>query len=219
MHPPSSFVTVDLEWKVLYVSSAENADQDQVLEEVMVGPVPVGVNKFVLQSAAPDVSQIPEEDIIGVTVILITCTYREQEFVRVGYYVNNEYAEPFDPDHPPRPVDLLKLVRNILADKPRVTRFPIDWGMGMGVEGGQQQQVTEEEAAAEGVVDFDALDQQQDGEEEEEEEEEEEGEAEDDRELEGGEESEEGSVVQGDDAMAMELSSPVPRAQMREGTV
>jgi hypothetical protein len=34
---------------VVYVSSAEDAEQDQVLEEVMVGPVPVGINKFVLQ--------------------------------------------------------------------------------------------------------------------------------------------------------------------------
>lgn len=34
---------------MLYVSSAEDAEADQVLEEVMVGPVPVGVNKFVLQ--------------------------------------------------------------------------------------------------------------------------------------------------------------------------
>lgn len=37
---------------MLYVSSAEDAEQDQVLEEVMVGPVPVGVNKFVLQVRA-----------------------------------------------------------------------------------------------------------------------------------------------------------------------
>jgi hypothetical protein len=63
-----------------------------------------------------------------VTVVLITCSYREQEFVRVGYYVNNEYEEEYDPEHPPRPVDVAKLQRNILADKPRVTRFPINWG-------------------------------------------------------------------------------------------
>lgn len=198
-HPPNPHT--DLEWKVLYVSSAENAEQDQVLEEVMVGPVPVGVNKFVLQSEAPDVSRIPEEDIIGVTVILITCSYREQEFVRVGYYVNNEYAEAFDPENPPRPVDLSKLVRNILADKPRVTRFPVDWGLGAGMEGGQQPQVTEEEAAAEGVVDFDALEQQED-----EEDEDEEGE-EGDRDVEGEEDSDEPGGLQGG-AMDMEMASP-----------
>jgi len=42
-------VYIDLEWKVLYVGSAEDVEHDQVLEEVMVGPVPVGINKFVLQ--------------------------------------------------------------------------------------------------------------------------------------------------------------------------
>lgn len=182
----------DLEWKVLYVSDAEDAEQDQVLEEVMVGPVPVGVNKFVLQSAAPDVSRIPEVDIIGVTVILITCSYREQEFVRVGYYVNNEYSEPFDPENPPRPVDMSKLVRNILADKPRVTRFPVDWGLGMEA----QPQVTEEEAAAEGVVDFDALD-QQGGEEEEEDEDQD-------------QDSDEPGELQGGGAMGMDMDVASP---------
>lgn len=42
-------VVLDLEWKVIYVGSAEDQSQDQVLEEVLVGPVPVGVNKFLLQ--------------------------------------------------------------------------------------------------------------------------------------------------------------------------
>jgi hypothetical protein len=44
----------DLEWKVVYVGSAEDTTQDQTLDEVMVGPVPVGVNKFVLQADAPE---------------------------------------------------------------------------------------------------------------------------------------------------------------------
>ena len=60
---------------------------DQVLDEVAVGPVPVGVNKFVLQADAPDPSTIPQQDILGVTVVLVTCSYLNQEFCRVGYYV------------------------------------------------------------------------------------------------------------------------------------
>eukprot|EP00555_Chaetoceros_dichaeta_P008417 CAMPEP_0198255008 /NCGR_PEP_ID=MMETSP1447-20131203/5238_1 /TAXON_ID=420782 /ORGANISM="Chaetoceros dichaeta, Strain CCMP1751" /LENGTH=120 /DNA_ID=CAMNT_0043941275 /DNA_START=321 /DNA_END=680 /DNA_ORIENTATION=+ len=83
----------DLEWKVVYVGSAENSTHDQTLDEILVGPVPVGVNKFILQADAPDPSTIPSTDILGVTVILVTCSYREEEFVRVGYYVNNEYME------------------------------------------------------------------------------------------------------------------------------
>ena len=50
-----------------------------------------------------------------------------QEFIRVGYYVNNEYSEPFEPENPPNPVDIKLLYRNILADQPRVTRFAINW--------------------------------------------------------------------------------------------
>jgi histone chaperone ASF1 len=122
-------LTDDLEWKVLYVGSAEDTSHDQVLDEILVGPIPVGINKFVLQADAPDISAIPEGDVLGVTVVLVTCSYREKEFVRVGYYVNNEYSEPFDEEvGPPKPLDMSKVRRHVLAEKPRVTRFPISWG-------------------------------------------------------------------------------------------
>jgi histone chaperone ASF1 len=70
---------------------------------------------------------IPETDLIGVTVVLIVCSYNEQEFVRVGYYVNNEYEDPEITENPPEKVDLTKVTRNILSEKPRVTRVPIRW--------------------------------------------------------------------------------------------
>ncbi|CAM9342880.1 unnamed protein product [Laminaria digitata] len=84
----------DLEWKVIYVGSAEDTRYDQVLEEVDVGPIPVGVNKFVLTAESPDPATIPSTDLVGVTVTLITCCYKEKEFIRVGYYVNNEHNDP-----------------------------------------------------------------------------------------------------------------------------
>ena len=67
-----------------------------------VGPVPVGISKFVLQADAPDPARISQQDLVGVTVVLITCSYREKEFVRIGYYVNNEYylQNPLTPMHP-----------------------------------------------------------------------------------------------------------------------
>jgi len=120
----------DLEWKIIYVGSAHDENQDQILEEVLVGPIPIGTNKFVFQANPPNVKLISEEDIMGVTIVLVTCSYREKEFVRVGYYVNNDYDDPELSANPPPHVDITKLQRNILADKPRVTRFPIDWGVG-----------------------------------------------------------------------------------------
>jgi histone chaperone ASF1 len=71
----------------------------------MVGPVPQGVSKFVLTAEAPDTNLIPLRDLVGVTVghkrnasivhsstvifmlfqvVLVTCAYREKEFVRIG---------------------------------------------------------------------------------------------------------------------------------------
>ncbi|KAI9604815.1 hypothetical protein H4Q26_002785 [Puccinia striiformis f. sp. tritici PST-130] len=123
----------DIEWKLIYVGSPQTTDKDQELDTCMVGPVPVGVNSFTFEAAAPDPCQIPTNDIVGVTVILLTASYKNKEFVRVGYYVNTE------PDPPVIP----QLVRNVLAEKPRVTRFKITWDS-------QSQMETEQTGPKEG---------------------------------------------------------------------
>ena len=38
-----------MEWKIIYVGSAESEEYDQVLDTVYVGPVPEGRHKFVFQ--------------------------------------------------------------------------------------------------------------------------------------------------------------------------
>ena len=63
------------------------------------------------------------------TVILLTCAYDNREFVRVGYYVNNEYdSDELNADPPAKPL-LDRVRRNVLAEKPRVTRFAIKWSV------------------------------------------------------------------------------------------
>jgi histone chaperone ASF1 len=62
-----------------------------------------------------------------VTVILLSCSYDGREFVRVGYYVNNEYTDEALIAEPPAKPIIEKVRRNILAEKPRVTRFAIKW--------------------------------------------------------------------------------------------
>ena len=71
--------------------------------------------------------------ILVVTVVLVTCSFMDHEFVRIGYYVNNEYTEPYEEGTLPNPIDISKLRRNILAAEPRVTRFAIDWTGGNAV--------------------------------------------------------------------------------------
>ncbi|KAK8041408.1 histone chaperone ASF1 [Apiospora phragmitis] len=117
----------DLEWKLTYVGSATSDQYDQELDSLLVGPIPVGVNKFVFEAEAPDTKRIPDADVLGVTVVLLTCSYDGREFIRVGYYVNNEYeTEELNADPPAKPI-IEKIRRNVLADKPRVTRFAIKW--------------------------------------------------------------------------------------------
>lgn len=133
---------IDLEWKIVYVGSAEDDRYDQTLDQIMVGPVPVGINRFVFQvlyfvrskniliysqADAPDPRKIPPQDVLGVTVVLIICSYMEQEFVRIGYYVNNEYDDEVLKETPPEEIAYDRIVRNVLSDKPRVTRIPIKW--------------------------------------------------------------------------------------------
>lgn len=117
----------DLEFKIIYVGSAESQQYDQVLESVLVGPVSVGTSKFTLTVPSQDPTKIPLEDTVGVTVVLLSCSYRDQEFVRVGYYVNNDYIDEDLKDIPPAVPKYDKLQRSILSDKPRVTRFNINW--------------------------------------------------------------------------------------------
>ena len=54
-------------------------------------------------------SKLPREDIVGVTVILLTCSYENKEFVRVGYYVNNEYFDAELKETPPTEPDFDKV--------------------------------------------------------------------------------------------------------------
>lgn len=87
--------------------------------------------------------KIPENDIVGVTVLLLTCSYKGQEFIRIGYYVNNEYVDLTAGVEEDRPASSqyerlpLKerahyIMRNILVEEPRITRFAIDWDSNNG---------------------------------------------------------------------------------------
>lgn len=116
----------DLEWRLIYVSSPGNEELDQELDDCLVGPVPMGVNSFEFEGSAPLSSKIPPEDVLGVAALILTGSYKDQEFVRVGYYQNTEYDNDEMKENPPSVIRFDKLVRDINT-KPRVTRFQIKW--------------------------------------------------------------------------------------------
>ncbi|GAB5356664.1 hypothetical protein AAMO2058_000309100 [Amorphochlora amoebiformis] len=144
----------DLRWTVTWVGPSEDKSTDQILEDVLVGPVEGGISRFILQTKPPDLTLIPESEIVGATVILITCSYKGNKFLQVGYYVNvcsteEEAREisgniingtmdvepiPTTPkdtleDKGNKPLNVADLWRNILKNEPRITQIPILWDL------------------------------------------------------------------------------------------
>ena len=64
---------------------------------------------------------------LGVTAILLCCSYNGQEFFRCGYYINILYDNEEMNYNPPEKVDITHLKRSLLADKPRITKYEINW--------------------------------------------------------------------------------------------
>ena len=113
-----------LTWRIVYIGQASTDEFDQVLEEAEVDCEQAARMRFELKGHPPAVQKLPAGDIVGVTAILLTCSYNgTHEFFRVGYYVNNAYAEDeLNENPPPQPI-IEKLTRHILVEKPRVTKF------------------------------------------------------------------------------------------------
>lgn len=127
LRSPSFFLTRRTKFNSMAHTDFSRSEHDQELDSLLVGPIPVGVNKFIFEADSPDLKRIPTSEILGVTVILLSCSYDDREFVRVGYYVNNEYDNDEMNNDPPTKTVIEKVRRNVLAEKPRVTRFAIKW--------------------------------------------------------------------------------------------
>ncbi|EFA78069.1 anti-silencing protein 1 [Heterostelium album PN500] len=83
----------ELEWKVVYVGSADSEKNDQLLDSILLDPVSVGTYQFVFEVDPPDSSRIPKDDLLGVTVVFLICAYKGRDFIRLGYYVSNSYCD------------------------------------------------------------------------------------------------------------------------------
>jgi len=117
----------EIEWKMVYITS-ENQNYDQILNDIEIDPPnQLGQMKFVFEGDAPDISKIPENDVIGVAAILLCCSYNGKEFFRCGYYLNITYDNEEMNINMPEKINVEHLVRNMLSDKPRIVKYEIDW--------------------------------------------------------------------------------------------
>ena len=119
-------LTQNVRFKVTYIVSGDEA-LDQVLTMADVGPFALGKSKFTLSCPAPDLDKIPKDELVGSNVLVLSAEYKNQEFVRVGYYVNNKYNDEELDKNPPESPIIDKLVREILSGKPIVTKKNIEY--------------------------------------------------------------------------------------------
>ena len=117
----------DIEWKIIYVGASNDAKCDQILDSALIGPLQYGAMRFVFEAPGPDIAKIPTDEVVGITAVILTCSYRDKEFYRIGYYVNNQYTDPELMENLPSSPIPEKIQRSILEDRPRISKFPIEW--------------------------------------------------------------------------------------------
>jgi len=81
---------------------------------------------------------------LSVTVILLQVLYKGREFIRIGYYVNNEYDTPELRETPPEVPLISHITRNILHTEPRVTRWNIEWDAPVAMEYPPEEEILDE---------------------------------------------------------------------------
>lgn len=108
----------------------ENTQYDQLLDKILLGPITVGEHQFNFSVDPPDYQEIPQEHWIANMIILLTCQYKGQEFLRVGYFVEHAYSEDINNSNNGQWNDGLNpnlVQRYILTDNPSITTFEISW--------------------------------------------------------------------------------------------
>ncbi|ADM11771.2 anti-silencing protein 1 [Encephalitozoon intestinalis ATCC 50506] len=80
-----------VEFVVLYNMDVHSDENDQVLAEIEVAPIPKGKIEFSIDANAPDVDRIPLDELFGLTSILIIGKYQGRQFIRIGYIVDVSY--------------------------------------------------------------------------------------------------------------------------------
>jgi len=117
----------DVEWELVFVATDGREEHDQVLDSVLIGPIRDGRHKFVFEAPAPEMQNLRPEDFMDVTLLLLKCKYREQLFMKIGWFVTHTYTDPELVENPPPQPIIEKLQRTIVTEDVRVTSYPIKW--------------------------------------------------------------------------------------------
>lgn len=113
----------DFHINVIYITSPLEKKNDQELELFTLPAKKIGKFKVILKIQPPNYNNFKLEELMEVTVILLTVSYQKTELIRIGYYLNNEIVFRNDADET-NSIKNENIIRKILSDKPRITYFP-----------------------------------------------------------------------------------------------
>ena len=116
----------DMEVHVVWVGSFTSSSFDQLLDELLISQLRVGIYDFVWPVPAPQLDLIPQEDILGVTLLFVSLRYRDQEFLRAGFFVDVDFITEAHQLNPPQAVRVEHITRRVTAS-PHITTMRIFW--------------------------------------------------------------------------------------------
>ena len=116
----------NLTFMVTYVGCAENPEHDQILEQIDIEIDKKGPLCFSIETACPNHTKIPGiENLLGLSVLILTAHYMDQEFFRCSYFVSNQYqGSEADLEHQ---IDMGLVKRSLLVESPKIMNREIDW--------------------------------------------------------------------------------------------
>jgi len=117
----------ELTWALIFVGSPKDKAFDQQLASAVIGPLGRDKYDFVIEGSAPNNDLIPQQDILGMSILFLIGSFKDQEFIRIGFYVSTFYNQIELNECPPDIPLLDRIERQIINTTPRITKFTINW--------------------------------------------------------------------------------------------
>jgi histone chaperone ASF1 len=111
-----------------WVADVSDPSKDVELDELEVGPFPVGRHTVTLECDAPELDQLDLDHVLDETCMSVVLKYRDQQFVHVGWPVRVKWADPKHEEEMPDEVKTELLLREVIG-KRHTSSSDIDWGL------------------------------------------------------------------------------------------
>jgi histone chaperone ASF1 len=124
-----STLQLPVTFKIIYIGSIESSQYDQILLSLEKPITHIGEEKLSLMAVSPNPDLIPTlEDLLGMSALMVSCSYNNQEFFRCSYYVRNDYISEIDVNQiQQKNLICQNVFRCFFTAKPKIIINDIDW--------------------------------------------------------------------------------------------